>query len=141
MEIIGCGKGHYYNPELYSSCPECAKENGGADFLGATEPVDFGNYANNFGNVGATEPVGFGGFAGGGSNVGKTEPVGFGVEWRATNGRVSAAASVGAFAIFALGGETPPLRTNTKGSEKRRPHFFANAAFCWQKYEIFFLSF
>lgn len=78
MEIIGCGKGHYYNPELYSSCPECAKENGGADFLGATEPVDFGNYANNFGNVGATEPVGFGGFAGGGSDVGKTEPVGFG---------------------------------------------------------------
>lgn len=26
MEIIGCGHGHYYNPELYSACPECAKE-------------------------------------------------------------------------------------------------------------------
>lgn len=77
MEIIGCGKGHFYNPELYSSCPECAKANGGSDYLGATEPVDFGNYANNFDSVGATEPVGFGGFAGG-SDVGKTEPMGLG---------------------------------------------------------------
>ena len=75
MEIIGCANGHFYNPELYSSCPECARKNGGgSDFLGATEPVDFGNYANNFGNVGATEPVGFGGFSGGSSDIGKTEP-------------------------------------------------------------------
>ena len=59
MEIIGCGKGHYYNPELYSSCPECAKEQGHADVLGATAPVDFGSYAN----IGVTEPVGFGGYA------------------------------------------------------------------------------
>lgn len=26
MEILTCGRGHYYNPELYSSCPECARE-------------------------------------------------------------------------------------------------------------------
>lgn len=26
MQIISCGKGHYYNPELYSECPECAKK-------------------------------------------------------------------------------------------------------------------
>lgn len=79
MEIIGCANGHFYNPELYSSCPECARKNGGgSDFLGATEPVDFGNYANNFGNVGATEPVGFGGFSGGSSDIGKTEPMGMG---------------------------------------------------------------
>ena len=75
MEIIGCGKGHYYNPELYSSCPECAKENGGADFLGATEPVNFNNYANSFGEIGSTEPVNFNNFSGGGSDFGRTEPV------------------------------------------------------------------
>lgn len=43
MEIIACGKGHYYNPELYSSCPECAKLSsnpvGLQDFSG---PVDCG---------------------------------------------------------------------------------------------------
>lgn len=64
MEIIGCGKGHYYNPELYSSCPECAKASSGVDMLGVTEPVDFGKYAGgSFGSVGATEPVNFDGYA------------------------------------------------------------------------------
>lgn len=51
MQIIGCGKGHYYNPELYSSCPECAKEGGNADVLGVTEPVNFNKYANRGGNM------------------------------------------------------------------------------------------
>lgn len=90
MEIIGCGKGHYYNPDLYSSCPECAKEQQGhADVLGATEPVDFSKYAN-IGSIGVTEPVGFGGYTvsdvipntkpefggvGGVDNFGATEPV------------------------------------------------------------------
>ena len=77
MEIIGCGKGHYYNPELYSSCPECAKENGNADFLGVTEPVDFGKYAGNFNDIGSTEPVNFNSFAGNGGGVGATEPADF----------------------------------------------------------------
>ena len=26
MEIIKCAHGHYYNPELYSECPQCARE-------------------------------------------------------------------------------------------------------------------
>ena len=79
MEIIGCGKGHYYNPELYSSCPECAKERGNSDILGVTEPVDFGKYAGNFNDIGSTEPVDFNGYAGAGSNtIGSTEPVGNG---------------------------------------------------------------
>lgn len=80
MEIIGCGKGHYYNPELYSSCPECAKEQAGANVLGVTEPVDFAKYAGGgVQDIGATEPVDFGGFAGNNSNngsIGSTEPVG-----------------------------------------------------------------
>ena len=25
MEIIRCGYGHYYNPELHATCPECAR--------------------------------------------------------------------------------------------------------------------
>ena len=69
MEIIGCGKGHYYNPELYSSCPECAKAGANADILGATEPVDFGKYAGgNFGSIGATEPVDFDSYSGKGND-------------------------------------------------------------------------
>ena len=83
MEIIGCGKGHYYNPELYNSCPECAKEQAGAGVLGVTEPVNFNNYAGGgVQDIGATEPVDFAGFPGNGGNggnggtVGSTEPVG-----------------------------------------------------------------
>ena len=78
MEIIGCGKGHYYNPELYSSCPECAKENGSVGDIGATEPVDFGAYAGGVSDIGATEPVNFGAYAANTGNVGATEPVNFG---------------------------------------------------------------
>lgn len=57
MEIIGCGKGHYYNPELYSSCPECAKERGNIDFVGATEFVGHGNYLSSDNDIGTTEAV------------------------------------------------------------------------------------
>lgn len=44
MELINCGKGHFYDPNSYSSCPQCAAErrNGGANVVegyGATQPV------------------------------------------------------------------------------------------------------
>lgn len=77
MEIIGCGRGHFYNPNEHSSCPQCAKEKGGADVLNVTEPVDFGAFASGgFGGVGPTEPVDFNSFASSGSGIGVTEPVG-----------------------------------------------------------------
>lgn len=70
MQFVSCGKGHYYNPEEYSTCPQCARENAGqggitmenigateaifpaTDALGATEPV------RGMGGIGVTEPVG-----------------------------------------------------------------------------------
>ena len=58
MEIIGCGKGHYYNPELYSSCPECAKEKGNAGAPGVTEPVHFDRFPDG-NDIGVTAPVDF----------------------------------------------------------------------------------
>jgi len=75
MEIIGCGKGHYYNPELYSSCPECAKEQGNAGTIGATEAVNYSNFANHSNDIGATEPVNFNRYAQGSNTVGVTEPL------------------------------------------------------------------
>lgn len=60
MEVIGCGKGHFYDPSKYSSCPQCAKE-GNPDFatlLGTPEP---GGYMGYMGGVGPTEPLGGGG--------------------------------------------------------------------------------
>lgn len=47
MEIIRCENNHYYDPDLYSSCPYCAAEAqaGGTSEYGATEPI------------GRTEPV------------------------------------------------------------------------------------
>lgn len=40
MQIVGCGKGHFYNPELYSSCPYCAQETKGREPLAEVdEPV------------------------------------------------------------------------------------------------------
>lgn len=83
MEIIGCGRGHYYNPEQYSSCPECAKEQN-PDILSATEPVDFNKYANSFSGVGVTEPVNYDAFAGD-NDIGHTEPVGTGNSWNMMN--------------------------------------------------------
>lgn len=73
MEIIGCGRGHFYNPNEHSSCPQCAKERGVVDVLNVTEPVNFGKYAGGLDNVGATEPIDFDSFASGGSVVGVTE--------------------------------------------------------------------
>ena len=93
MEIIGCGKGHYYNPELYSSCPECAKERGNIDFVGTTEFVGYdhhhdsgddlgateyvapGGYPNNIIEVSETDAVDFGSFANNGNSIGATEPL------------------------------------------------------------------
>lgn len=48
MEIVRCEKGHFYDAELNSSCPQCAAEaqGGGVSGYGPTEPI------------GATEPVG-----------------------------------------------------------------------------------
>lgn len=65
MEIIGCGRGHFYNPSEYSSCPQCARENGGAkmDFvapLGPTEPVNSSGAGHIMDSIGSTEPIGSG---------------------------------------------------------------------------------
>lgn len=71
MEVIGCGRGHFYNPNEYSSCPQCARENGGPqpDFiepLSPTVPVNTTDFAGSVDNIGATEPIGagFGDFQG-----------------------------------------------------------------------------
>lgn len=44
MQYVSCGKGHYYDPDMYKSCPQCAREKGGrsgfaTDDLAATEPI------------------------------------------------------------------------------------------------------
>ncbi len=87
MEIIRCEKGHFYDADLNSSCPQCAAEAQGAGVsgfgatepIGATEPV---GQAGGFGPnavpmstapIGPTEPVGQGGGFG---SIGPTEPVG-----------------------------------------------------------------
>lgn len=62
MEIIGCGKGHFYNPEQYDSCPQCAKEVGMAGSIGKTQPLDSNGFYGGQ-TVGETRPIG------------KTEPV------------------------------------------------------------------
>ena len=66
MELIGCGRGHFYDPNEHASCPQCAKENN-MDFLSVTDPVNFDGYASK------TEPAGNFGY---GMNVGfgQTEP-------------------------------------------------------------------
>lgn len=76
MEIIGCGRGHFYNPNEHSSCPQCAKENGGVDILGVTEPADFSRFSGNESGGFSTLPIDFDSFASGGNYVGVTEPVG-----------------------------------------------------------------
>lgn len=67
MEIIGCGRGHFYNPNEYSSCPQCARENGGVqpdfiDPIGPTEPVNSSafNSAPAIDDIASTEPIGAG---------------------------------------------------------------------------------
>lgn len=57
MEIIGCGKGHYYNPNEHSSCPKCAEE-GGKGTVGVTIPVSEQYHRDDHDNApGPTEPV------------------------------------------------------------------------------------
>lgn len=62
MLYVSCGKGHFYDPDEYRSCPQCARESGmqpefAMGDIGATEPI--GGYRNMGGMdpVGATEPV------------------------------------------------------------------------------------
>lgn len=57
MELINCGKGHFYDPNVYSSCPQCAEEmrGGGVDGYGATQPVFGGSSGGT--NAGVTAPV------------------------------------------------------------------------------------
>jgi hypothetical protein len=67
MEIRRCEKGHFYDAEANSTCPQCAAEAmGGAEGVGATMPVGGEDY------VGATIPVGTGVPEG----YGATEPIG-----------------------------------------------------------------
>lgn len=59
MEVIGCGKGHFYNPNEYSSCPQCAKE-AGMEPIGVTVPVGETGQLNSDAPAavpGATEPI------------------------------------------------------------------------------------
>lgn len=71
MEIKRCSKGHFYDAEANSFCPQCAAEQGfGAgsmEVCGATEPV------GGIDSYGATEPTGS---MGGIEDFGPTEPVG-----------------------------------------------------------------
>lgn len=61
MEVRRCEKGHFYDAEANSSCPQCAAESESG--YGATEPV-FG--AGAMDEYGATEPM---------TNMGETQPV------------------------------------------------------------------
>lgn len=54
MEIVRCEKGHFYDAEANTTCPQCAAENGGGGY-GATMPVFEPAGASDFG---ATQPVG-----------------------------------------------------------------------------------
>ena len=67
MQYVSCGKGHFYDPDEYKSCPQCARESGTQpqfvmDDLGATEPLNNvpnfgGQSAGGMDSVGVTEPV------------------------------------------------------------------------------------
>lgn len=85
MEFVKCSKGHFYDPSVTSTCPQCAAEEQGNGFFGAeygaTEPVseleDYGatEPVSPMEEYGATEPLrpGEGAFMGGGS-LGMTVP-------------------------------------------------------------------
>lgn len=65
MEVRRCEKGHFYDAEANSTCPQCAAEMSGGGF-GATQPVFGGpGMAEDYG---ATVPVG-------GADMGATAPV------------------------------------------------------------------
>lgn len=88
MEFIRCSKGHFYDPSVTETCPQCAAESQGAGGmyfqadLGATAPV---SPMENYGatepifpmeNYGATEPLDTTGnsFMGNGRNMDMTMP-------------------------------------------------------------------
>ena len=50
MEIVRCEKGHFYDAEANSSCPQCAAEAGGNTMPSYTQAA--------MGGYGATEPAG-----------------------------------------------------------------------------------
>lgn len=88
MEFIRCSKGHFYDPSVTNTCPQCAAEEQGAGGMyyqsdsgaaataapmedyGATEPV------SKMENYGATEPLYSGGnsYMGGSGDMGVTMP-------------------------------------------------------------------
>lgn len=80
---VKCPKGHYYDPALTNTCPQCAAEAAAASgrnqmFGDATQPVDNIGETMPTGNsgavdYGATEAVPMPGY--GGSGYGPTEPV------------------------------------------------------------------
>lgn len=88
MEFIRCSKGHFYDPSVTSTCPQCAAEEqgmGGMGFqadLGATMPVspmeDYGatEPVSPMEDYGATEPLYTGGssFMGGNGGLNQTVP-------------------------------------------------------------------
>lgn len=75
MEIIGCGRGHFYDPNEYSSCPQCARESGDMDVLSVTEPVNFQKYASGVSAADVVNLVDFDSFVASGTDVGVTAPV------------------------------------------------------------------
>ncbi len=70
MEVKRCDRGHFYDAEANSSCPQCAAEQGMGGNFGATQPVFGQGMAEDYG---ATVPVNGG--AMGGMDMGMTEPV------------------------------------------------------------------
>lgn len=91
IKMCTCPNGHYYNADIYSSCPECgAAANGGVGNIPATAPA-FGNFdapaygggefpkttspnmGYGAGPIGVTEPISGPSF-GGAQPIGKTMP-------------------------------------------------------------------
>ncbi len=72
MEIVRCEKGHFYDAEVNSSCPQCAMEaqGGGVSGYGPTEPIGPTEPVSPAGQIGPTVPVGSAG------QSGPTVPVG-----------------------------------------------------------------
>ncbi|MBQ8923242.1 MAG: hypothetical protein IJ053_00465, partial [Lachnospiraceae bacterium] len=73
MEIVRCDKGHFYDAEANTTCPQCAAEAAGGGFGGggATQPVF---PQDNVSGYGATAPVGI---MGGGETQPVDTPPGF----------------------------------------------------------------
>jgi len=71
MEIVRCEKGHFYDADLNSSCPQCAAESqsqaGGVSGYGPTEPI---------GHTGPVRDPGLGYGVPPTEPVGPTEPIG-----------------------------------------------------------------